>query len=185
MYRSDEAIITNISVLGSEDHTCNSCDKNNKELSEHNEICLEIYSLASLIMSDDVDAIHAKVINPHDIMRIPVPKGSGGANTTCPIMISESIGSATSSWILRVLFDSGSNRSLIHKRVLPEAASITSRRNLNPTTTLGGTVQLNQTVTLEQLCFPEFNKNIKIDQHEMIIFDANFCYDVILGKDFL
>ena len=116
----------NISVLGSEDHTCNSCDKNNKELSEDNEICLEIYSVASLSTSDYVYAIHANDIDPHDIMRIPVPKGSGGANTPCSIMISESIGSATSRQILRVLFNSATNQSLIHKRILPEAASITS-----------------------------------------------------------
>ena len=96
----------NINVLGSEDHTCNSCDKNNKELSGDDEICLEIYSVASLSRSDDVDALYANNINPHDIMRIPVPKCSGGANTPCSIMISESIGSATSRRILRVLFNS-------------------------------------------------------------------------------
>ena len=98
-------------------------------------------------------------------MRIPVPKSSGGENTPCSIMISESIGSATSRRILRVLFDSGSNQSLIHKRVLPEAVSISDQKNVNPTTTLGGTVQLSQMVMLDYLCFAEFNKNIKIDQH--------------------
>ena len=100
-------------------------------------------------------------------------------------MISELIGSATSRRILQVLFDSGSNRSLIHTQLLPEAARDTTRKNLNPTATLGGIVQLNQTVTLEQLRFPEFNKNIKIEQHKMIVFDSNCCYDIILGGDFL
>ena len=38
---------------------------------------------------------------------------------------------------------------------------------------------------LEQLCFPELNKNIKIEQHEMIVFDLNCRYDIILGGDFL
>ena len=59
-------------------------------------------------------------------------------------MISEFIGSETSRRILRVLFDSGLNQSLIHKQVLPEAAQVKTRKNLNPTTTLAGTVQLNQ-----------------------------------------
>ena len=127
MYRSDKAIITNISVLGSEDHTCNSCDKNNKELSEDDEICLEIYSVALLSASDDVDVIHANEVGSYDILtHIPVPKCSGGANTPCSIMISESIGSATLRQILRVRFNSGSNQSLIHTQVLPEAARITS-----------------------------------------------------------
>ena len=38
---------------------------------------------------------------------------------------------------------------------------------------------------LEQLRFPEFNKNIKIEQHEINVFDSNCCYDIILGGDFL
>ena len=71
------------------------------------------------------------------------------------------------------------------KKVLPEAACITTCKNLNPTTTLGGTVQLNQTVSLEQLCSPKFNKNIKVEGHEMIMFNSNCCYDVNLGGDFL
>ena len=40
-------------------------------------------------------------------------------------------------------------------------------------------------VTLEQLRFIKFNKNIKIEKHEMIVFDLNCCYDVILGGEFL
>ena len=89
-----------MSVLGSEDHTCNSCDKNNKEFSEDDEICLEIYSVALLSMSDDVDVIYANDINPQDIMRIPVPKCAKEINTPCLIMISKLIGSATSRRIL-------------------------------------------------------------------------------------
>ena len=40
IHRSDKAIITNINVLGSDDHTCESCDKINKGLSEDDKICL-------------------------------------------------------------------------------------------------------------------------------------------------
>ena len=153
-----------MNILGSDNFTCNSCDNINKGLSKDNKIFLEIYSVASLSMSDDTGAIYAKDIEPYDIfMNIPLPKCSGGTNTPCSIMISELIGSATSIQILRVLFQLGSNRSLIHKQVLPETACIKTRKNINPTTTLGGTVQLNQMVTLEQLHFPEFNKNIKIE----------------------
>ena len=46
-------------------------------------------------------------------------------------------------------------------------------------------MELNQTIILEQLHFPEFNKNINIEQHKMIVFDSNCCYDFILGGDFL
>ena len=99
----------NIDVLGSDDHTYDNCDKTKKELSEDNEICLEMHPIVLLSAPDDVDAIYANDIKPHDIMRIPVPKCSEGANTPCSIMISKSIGSATSRQILRVLFDLKSN----------------------------------------------------------------------------
>ena len=115
-------------------------------------------------MSDNVDAIYANDTKSNGIvMNIPVPKCTEGTNTPCSIMISELIGSSTSRRILRLLFDSGSNQSLIHKRVLPEVACVTTCKNLNPTTTLGGKAQLNQTVTLEQFCFPDFNKNTKVE----------------------
>ena len=148
-------------------------------------ICLEINYVALLSAKDDVEVIYANDVNPHNIlMRIPVPKCAEETNTHCSIMISEFIGSATSRWILRVLFDSGSNRSLIRKQVIPKADLVTTCKNLNPTTTLGGTVQFNQMVMLEQLCFPDFNKDIKIEQHEMIMFDSSCWYDIILGRDF-
>ena len=57
VHRSDEAIIANTNVLRSDDCTCNSCDKINKGLSEDDEICLEIHSVALLSASDDIDAI--------------------------------------------------------------------------------------------------------------------------------
>ena len=44
---------------------------------------------------------------------------------------------------------------------------------------------MNQTVMLEQLRFPDFNKNIKIYRHKMIVFNTNCRYDVILGGGFL
>ena len=153
-----------MNVLGSDNCTQNSCSKISRELSRDNKIYLEIHSLALLSMLDDVDAIYANNIKPHEIfMNTQVPKCFVEKNKPCSIMISELIGSATSRRILRVLFNSGLNRSLIHKRVLPETACVKACKNLNPTTTLGGTVQLNQTVTLEQLHFPEFNKNIKLE----------------------
>ena len=40
-------------------------------------------------------------------------------------------------------------------------------------------------VTLKQLRFLEFNKNIKVEQHEMVMFNSSCHYDVILGGDFL
>ena len=48
IHRSDEAIIANMNLLGSDDHTHNSVDKIKKELSEDDKICLEIHSVASL-----------------------------------------------------------------------------------------------------------------------------------------
>ena len=101
VHRSDEAIIKNIDVLGSNDCTCDNCDKTRKEISEDDNICLEIHSVALTSASDDVEAIYANDINPHDIlMRIPVPKCDEETNTPCLLMISKLIGSATSRQIL-------------------------------------------------------------------------------------
>ena len=115
--------------------------------------------MALLSISDDNDAIYANKIEPNDIfMNIPVPKCYGNANMPCFMMISKLIGSVTSKLIFRVIFDSESNQSLIHKRVLPETACVTTCKNLNPMTTLGGTMQLNETVMMEKLHFHEFHK---------------------------
>ena len=72
------AIIANMNLLGSDDCTCNICDKTNKGISEDDEICLKIHYVSLLSASDDVDVIHANDIKPHDIvMNIPVPRCSG------------------------------------------------------------------------------------------------------------
>ena len=94
--RSDKVIITNIHVLGSDNHTHNSCNKISRELSEDDEICLEIYSVALLSMSDDTDGIYANGIEPHNIiMNVTAPKCFGTTNIPCCIMIIELIGSVS------------------------------------------------------------------------------------------
>ena len=103
-------------------------------------MCLEIHSVVLLSASNDIDAIYVSNINPHDIIRILLPMCAEEMNTPCLIMISKLIGSVKSRRILRVLFDLGSNPSLIHRRVLLEEAHVTTPKNLNPNATLGGTV---------------------------------------------
>ena len=56
-------------------------------------------------------------------------------------------------------------------------------KNLNQKTTLGGTMQLNQMVNLETLRFPEFNKNIKVEQHEMIMFNSSYISRVMANNE--
>ena len=148
--------------MGSEDHTQINCNKLSKELYDDNKICLEIYSVASLSTSYKTDAIYTNKFDPHDVvMNIPVPKCSEGANKPFSIFISELIGAVTSRRILRVIFDLWLKQLLINKRSLPEAACIKTCKNLNPMTNIGGMMQLIQTVMLEQISIPKFNKKLR------------------------
>ena len=40
-------------------------------------------------------------------------------------------------------------------------------------------------VKLRDLRLPEFNKNMNIEEHKALVFDANCRYDIIFGSDFL
>ena len=51
--------------------------------------------------------------------------------------------------------------------------------------TLVGTFTIADTVTLNDIRLPEFDKNRRIEEQKALVFDTTCCYDIILGTDFL
>ena len=108
--------------------------------------------------------------------------------TPVSICTANTIGTLRSRRIFRVLFDSGSNVSLIKRSCLPrncKTKSLTSRRQV---ATLAGKLLSKEVVivTLRDIRLPEFDKNRQIDEHKCLVFDNDNCnYDIILGTQFL
>ena len=106
--------------------------------------------------------------------------------TPVSICTANTIGTLRSRRIFRVLFDSGSNVSLIKRSCLPKnckTKSLTSRRQV---ATLAGKLLSKEVVTLRDMRLPEFDKNRRIDEHKCLVFDNDNCnYDIILGTQFL
>ena len=46
-------------------------------------------------------------------------------------------------------------------------------------------MELNQTIMLEQLHFTGFNKKIKVEWNEMVLFNSSCWYEIIMGGEFL
>jgi hypothetical protein len=52
--------------------------------------------------------------------------------------------------------------------------------------TLAGCLKTQEVVTIRDIRLPEFDKNRRINQHKVLVFDNdNIKYDVILGTNFL
>ena len=106
--------------------------------------------------------------------------------TPVTICTANTIGTLRSRRIFRVLFDSGSNVSLIKRSCLPrncKTKSLSSRRQV---ATLAGKLLSKEVVTLRDIRLPEFDKNRRIDEHKCLVFDNDNCnYDIILGTQFL
>ena len=126
---------------------------------------------------------------------VPTPKSSqpsakrqriAGTETLAPItiLVANTIGCCKSQRILRVLCDSGSGKTLIHKRAIPKKAKPVAieTKKFN---TLAGKLAANKMVHMRDVRLPEFNKNRSIGEQKALVFDHPCRYDVILGSDFL
>ena len=100
------------------------------------------------------------------------------------VMVAKGIAGRASSRMLRVLYDSGGSKSLIHRRVVPVGLQFksTCKQMFN---TLAGAYASLGTVDVEGMRLPAFDKNRIINSHDFEVFDADCKYDVILGADFL
>ncbi len=95
------------------------------------------------------------------------------------------IGNHMSNKILKVLFNSGSTKTMIHRSALPKGYQCILTLPPLRFQTLGGKTTSNQAIQLKKISFPEFNGNISIDSQTAYSFDQSCRYDIIFGADFL
>jgi hypothetical protein len=105
--------------------------------------------------------------------------------TPVMIMVVDTISSVRSRTLLKVLLDSGSTTTLVHKKCLPrhcKPCKISSSRKVSALT---GTYTSTEIVIMCNLRLPEFNKNRNVNQQMALVFQSETRkYDVILGADF-
>ena len=87
--------------------------------------------------------------------------------------------------LLRVLFDSGAMKTMIHRRALPADADTIKLAEGKIMTTLAGKFKTTEVVTLRKIKLPEFDKTKTVDEQKALVFDMPCRYDIILGSDFL
>ena len=89
--------------------------------------------------------------------------------------------------LLRVLFDTGSDITLINKRALPKNAKPSIKRDQQAVTGVHGTKPLNREVFLEDTSFPEFSPTQKVPGPiRATVFDnEDSAYDIIVGMDLM
>ena len=106
--------------------------------------------------------------------------------TPATICTANTIGHLRSRKLLKVLLDSGSNASLIKRSALPKGIILKELDSKKSFSTLAGTLDTQQMVTLRDVRLPEFDKNRHILQQRALVFDNENCkYDIILGTNFL
>ena len=105
--------------------------------------------------------------------------------TPATIAITNTIGTINSRKFLKVLLDSGSMVTLIHKRALPKGVQGKLLTEAKKMTTLAGSMSASRMVKLRDLRLPEFSKNMNIEEHKSLFFDTPCRYDIIFGSDFL
>ena len=107
--------------------------------------------------------------------------------TPCSIAACKSISNApTTNKGYRVLFDSGSSKTLVHKCIVPWNFTPLSSTNDLWIFLLAGATMSMALVALEKIRGPEFNYNIVIDNNPALIVDStNLQYDIIFGAEFL
>ena len=96
-----------------------------------------------------------------------------------------SINKQSSPELLRILFDSGGKKTMIHQRALPKGAQAMKLDQSAVMSTLAGTYTVNSSCILRGIKLPELDKNRIVDQQEAYVFNAPCRYDIILGNDFL
>jgi hypothetical protein len=70
-----------------------------------------------------------------------------------------------------VLFDSGSNVSIIERSALPKGVITKLLGDTKLVRTLAGHLQMQEVVTMRDLRLPKFDKNRCINQQKVLVFD--------------
>ncbi len=102
------------------------------------------------------------------------------------ICTADTIGTIRSQRLFRVLFDSGSNVSMIKRSALPKGVITKVIGDTKLVRTLAGHLKTQEVVTMHDLRLPKFDKNRHINQQKVLVFDNNnIKYNIILGTNFL
>ena len=101
------------------------------------------------------------------------------------VLIVKRIGAVKTRKIYKVLLDSGSTTTLIHKDCLPKLAKPVEIKNAKRVSTLAGEMNVSQAIKLRNLQLPKFDNNQKMDSISALVFEKKCRYDIILGSDFL
>ncbi len=85
-----------------------------------------------------------------------------------------------------MLFDSGSNVSMIKRSALPKGVITKLLGDTKLVSTLAGCLKTQEVVMMHNLRLSKFNKNRRINQQKVLVFDNdNIKYNIILGTKFL
>ncbi len=114
--------------------------------------------------------------------KIKIPKQESPV-TICTI---DTIGTMRSQRLFWVLFDSGSNVSMIERSALPKGVITKLLGDTKLVRTLAGHFKMQEAIMMRDIRLPEFDKNRRINQQKALVFDNdNIKYDIILGTNFL
>ena len=88
---------------------------------------------------------------------------------------------------LRVLFDTGSDKTFINRSALPVGANSETTAKTVRVNTINGINPMNQIVSLKLLGLPEFSPTQKADgeNYKAYVFNKSSPYDIILGLDIM
>ncbi len=85
-----------------------------------------------------------------------------------------------------MLFNSGLNVSMIKRSALPKGVIAKLLGDTKLAKTLTGHLKTQEVITIRNLRLPKFDKNRRINQQKVLVFDNdNIKYDIILGTNFL
>ena len=101
------------------------------------------------------------------------------------LMVFHNIHNHESPRLLRVLFDSGGARTMIHRRALTNGVNPMWIDKNIIMTTVEGVYESGGELSLQNIRIPELDKNIIFNNQTALVFDSDCRYDVILGSDFL
>ncbi len=114
--------------------------------------------------------------------KIKIPK----QESPMTICIADTFGTLRSQRLFRVLFDSGSNVFMIKRSALPKGVITKLLGDTKLVRTFAGHLKMQEAITMRDIRLPEFNKNRRINQQKVLVFDNNnLKYDIILGTNFL
>ncbi len=102
------------------------------------------------------------------------------------ICTTDAISTIRSQRLFQVLFDSGSNVSMIKRLALPKGVITKLLGDTKFVRTLAGCLKTQEVVMMQDIRMPEFDKSRCINQQKVLVFDNNNVkYGIILGTNFL